>query len=79
MTFFSHIFMTSCIFTNKHLYNLMILIVLEVLIMLFDYSLYDTLNSLLHIPYENGFLICYMTKSSEKYNFCRLMIHQSLS
>lgn len=45
----------------------MILIVLEVLIMLFNYSLYDTLNTLLHIPYENGFfLICYMTKSREK-------------
>ncbi len=35
----------------------MILIVLEVLIMLFDPSLYDTLNTLLHIPYENGFFI----------------------
>ncbi|EES93056.1 hypothetical protein HMPREF0776_2299 [Staphylococcus aureus subsp. aureus USA300_TCH959] len=35
--------------------TLMILIVLEVLIMLFNYSLYDTLNTLLHIPYENGF------------------------
>ncbi len=50
----------------------MILIVLEVLIILFNYSLYDTLNSLLHIPYENGFLICYMTKSSEKSNFAAL-------
>ena len=46
----------------------MILIVLEVLIILFNYSLYD-INSLLHIPYENGFLICYMTQSREKMKF----------
>ncbi|BAF78171.1 hypothetical protein SAHV_1288 [Staphylococcus aureus subsp. aureus Mu3] len=25
--------------------------------MLFNYSLYDTLNTFLHIPYENGFFI----------------------
>lgn len=50
----------------------MILIVLEVLIMLFNYSLYDTLNTLLHIPYENGFLICYMTKSRENEIFADL-------
>ncbi|ORN77443.1 hypothetical protein B8A12_11505 [Staphylococcus aureus] len=64
MTFFSHIFYDQLHFliinTSK---TLMILIVLEVLIILFDYFLYDT-YCISHM--KTAFLLCYMTKSREK-------------
>ncbi|AAY21135.1 hypothetical protein SACOL1318 [Staphylococcus aureus subsp. aureus COL] len=43
--------------------TLMILIVLEVLIILFDYFLFDT-YCISHM--KTAFLLCYMTKSREK-------------